>query len=144
GALSGEDGYFAVPQYVEMRFSDVSILQACSVYFPDNEYDGVPENFSVEVRQDGIAYYRKEFKGNTSASVFVDGCAVNTPDAIRATVTKWSIPSRRMRVVEIVPGLYEEWGGDMLAAFSLKHQGDISCVSLPYGTCAIKIDNQSR
>lgn len=144
GALSGEDGYFAVPQYVEMRFSGVSILQACSVYFPDNEYDGVPEDFSVEVKQGGIAYYRKEFKGNTSPIVFADGFEVNTPDAIRVTVTKWSMPSRRMRVVEIVPGLYEEWGGDMLAAFSLKHQGDISCVSLPYGTCVIKIDNQSR
>ena len=60
------------------------------------------------------------------------------------TVTKWSMPSRRMRVVEIVPGIYERWDGDMLASFALKHQGDVSCVSLPYGTCTIKIDNQSR
>ena len=32
----------------------------------------------------------------------------------------------------------------MFASFSVKHQGDISCVSLPYGTCSIKIDNVNR
>ena len=38
--LSGEDGTFATPPWVELRFSGVSVLQACSVYFPGNAYDG--------------------------------------------------------------------------------------------------------
>lgn len=144
GTLSGEDGTFSTAQYVELQFSNVSILQACSVWFPDNDYDGIPVDFTVEVKQGGTAYFTKTFTGNTDANVSMDGFTVNNPDAIRVTVTKWSKPDRRMRVVEIVPGIYEEWDGNMLASFSLKHQGDVSCVSLPYGTCSIRMDNKSR
>lgn len=143
-SLSGEYGSFEVPQYVEMQFSGVGILQACSIYFPDNEYDGVPADFTVEIKQSGTVYHTERYTGNTEASVSVEGFTVYNPDAIRVTVTKWSMPYRRMRMVEITPSIYEHWDGSMLASFSLKHQGDVSCVSLPYGTCSIRIDNQSR
>lgn len=143
-ALSGEDGVFATPVWVEMQFSNVSILQACSVFFPDNGYDGIPVDFTIEVKQGGVARCTKEFTGNTAASVALEGFTVNDPDAIRVTVTKWSKPSRRMRVVEIVPGIYEEWSEDIFAAFSVKQQGDVSCVSLPYGTCTLSMNNLSR
>ena len=142
--LSGEDGTFSTATWVELQFSGVSILQACSVYFPGNDYDGVPEEFTIEVKQGGTAYFSKSFTGNTAASVSLDGFTVNNPDAIRVTVSKWSRASRRFRAVEIVPGIYEEWDGDMLATFACKQQGDVSCLSLPYGTCALKMDNLSR
>lgn len=38
--LSGEDGTFSPAQYVELQFSGVTILQACSVYFPGDDWDG--------------------------------------------------------------------------------------------------------
>lgn len=142
--LSGEDGSFAAPPWVELQFSSVAVLQACSVYFPDDVYDGVPEDFTVEVRQGGTAYYSKTYTGNTAASVALDGFTVNNPDAIRVTVTKWSRPGRRMRVVEIVPGVYEAWDSGMLAEFSVKQQGNVACTALPYGTCTLKMDNLSR
>lgn len=144
GTLSGSDGVFATPQYVEMQFSSVSILQACSIWFPDDDYDGVPADFTVEIKQGGTAYHTETYTGNTAASVSLSGFTVYNPDAIRVTVTRWSLPSRRMRLVEIVPGVYERWTGDMLSSFSLKHQGDVSCVTLPYGTCSIRMDNLSR
>lgn len=143
-ALSGSDGTFSPAAWVELRFSNVSILQACSVFFPTQEYDGVAEDFTVEVREGGTARYTKAYTGNTAASVALEGFTVNNPDAIRVTVTKWSKPSRRVRVVEILPGIYEEWNEDMFASFSAKHQGDVSCLSLPYGTCTISMDNLSR
>lgn len=142
--LSGEDGTFEKPPWVEMQFSNVSVLQACSVYFPDDAYDGVPKNFTVEVKQGGTAYYTKTYTGNTAASVALEGFTVNNPDAIRVTVTKWSRPGRRMRVVEIVPGVYEAWDSGMLAEFSVKQQGNVACTALPYGTCTLKMDNLSR
>lgn len=142
--LSGEDGSFAAPPWVELQFSNVSALQACSVYFPDDAYDGVPEDFTVEVKQGGTAYYTKTYTGNTAASVSLEGFTVNNPDAIRVTVTKWSRPGRRMRVVEIVPGVYESWDSGMLAEFSVKQQGNVACTALPYGTCTLKMDNLSR
>ena len=142
--LSGADGTFSAPPWVELQFSGVSVLQACSVYFPDNDYDGLPENFTVEVKQGGTAYHTRTYTGNTASSVSLEGFTVNNPDAIRVTVTKWSRPSRRMRVVEIVPGVYEGWDGGMIAEFNVKQQGNIAATALPYGTCTLKIDNLSR
>ena len=142
--LSGADGTFSTPPWVELQFSGVSVLQACSVYFPGNDYDGLPEDFTVEVKQGGTAYHTRTYTGNTSSSVSLEGFTVNIPDAIRVTVTKWSRPSRRMRVVEIVPGVYEGWDGGMIAEFNVKQQGNIAATALPYGTCTLKIDNLSR
>lgn len=143
-ALSGEGGVFAAAPWVELQFSGVSVLQACSVYFSTDPLDGYPVDFKVEVKQGGTAYFTREFTGNEAYSVSLDGFTVNNPDAIRVTVSKWSRASRRFRAVEIVPGIYEEWDGDMLATFSCKQQGDVSCLALPYGTCTLAMDNLSR
>lgn len=142
--LSGADGSFAAAPWVELQFSGVSVLQACSIYFPGDEYDGVPLDFTVEVKQGGTAYYSKSFTGNQAASVAMSGFTVNDPDAIRVTVSKWSLPYRRMRLVEIVPGIYEQWDNNIIAEFSVKQQGNVACTALPYGTCTLKMDNLSR
>ena len=144
GDLCGADGTFATAQYVEMGFSNVSILQACTIFFPDSDYDGVADSFTVEVKQGGTAYYTKTFTGNTESEIPLDGFTVNDPDAIRVTVTKWSIPYRRMRVPEIVPGIYESWDGSMLAEFNVTQQANFSCLALPYGTCTLRMDNIDR
>ena len=144
GDLSGEDGAFAVPQFVELAFSNVSILQACSVYFPTADYDGVPAEFTVEVRQGGTVYYSKAFTGSTESSVSLDGFTVYDPDAIRVTVTKWSMPGRRARIAEIVPGIYEEWDEHILASFQVTQQANFACLALPYGTCSLRMDNLDR
>lgn len=142
--LSGGEGVFSPAVWVEEHFSNVSILQACSIYFPTADWDGVAADFTVEVMQGGTAYYTKTVAGNTASSIALDGFTVNNPDAIRVTVTKWSKENRRIRIPEIIPGLYEKWTGNEIAVFSLKHQGDVSCMTLPYGTCTIKMDNLSR
>lgn len=142
--LSGADGSFASPAWAAITFSDVSVLQAFSVYFPTDELEGVAEDFTVEVLSAGQTFFTKSVTGNTASAVAFEGFTVQTPDTIRVTVTKWSLPSRRMRVVEILPGVYEEWTEDIVAAFDCKQQGDVSCLSLPYGTCTLKMDNLSR
>ena len=143
-SLCDADGVFAVPQWVELQFTGVSILQACTVHFPTAEYDGLPADFTVDIMQGGTSYHTETITGNTKNQIGVSGFTVYNPDAIRVTVTKWSIPHRRARVAEILPGLYEKWDGSMLASFSIKHQGDTSCVRLPYGTCTLKMDNVDR
>ena len=142
--LSGEDGAFPQPVWVEEQFSNVTILQACSVYFPTAEWDGYPVDFTVEVKQGGTAYYTKAVTGNTESQINLDGFTVNNPDAIRVTVTKWSMPGRRLRVVEIVPGIYEEWDNSIIATFSINQQANFSCLALPYGTCTLSMDNLDR
>ena len=127
--------------WVEERFSNLSILQACSVYFPGDDWDGVPDTFTIEVKQGGTAYYSKEFTGNRTRTVSLSGFTVNNPDAIRVTVSKWSLPGRRMRVAEILPGVYEEWTEKMLVEFNATQQTDFSCITLPYGTMSLSLNN---
>ena len=142
--LSGDDGTFSPAVYVQENFSNVSILQSFSVQFPTDDFDGIPVDFTVEVIQGSTSYFSKTITGNTESYLSFGGFTVQTPDAIKITVTKWSLPGRRMRVPEIIPGLYESWGNDIVAEFDVKQQGDVSCLTLPYGTCTLRMDNLDR
>ena len=142
--LSGDDGSFATPPWVQINFSNVSILQACSVYFPEADYDGLADTFTVEVLQGGTAYFTKTITGNTESQIDFDGFTVQNPDAIRVTVSKWSLPGRRFRTPEIIPGLYESWNGDIIAAFTVVQQANFASTALPYGTCTLRMDNLDR
>ncbi len=143
-ALSKNDGNFDSPVWSELAFSNVSILQACSVYFSDNPIDGVAEDFSVTVYSGATAVYTKDFNGNTAVSVGIDGFTVYDPTAIRVTVTKWSLPGRRMRIAEIIPGIYEQWTDDILASLDIQMHGNFACLAIPYGTCTMRMDNIDR
>ena len=142
--LSGPDGTFSTPTWVQLSFSGMSILQAFSVFFSTDPLDGVPEDFTVEVLCSGAAYFTQTVTGSRETEMQFDGFTVYDPTAIRVTVTKWSLPGRRARVVEIVPGVYEDWDADMLSKFSVTQQGQFSCLTLPYGTAEISMDNHTR
>ena len=142
--LSGDDGSFASPVYAELTFANCSILQACSVYFSDDAIDGIAEDFSVAVYSGSTAVYTKEFAGNTAVSVSLDSFTVYDPTAIRVTVTKWSLPGRRLRVAEIIPGIYEQWTDDILASIDIQMRGNFACLAIPYGTCTLRMDNLDR
>lgn len=143
-AISGADGTFSSRPWCQINFTNVSILQACSIYFPTAEVDGVAEDFTVDIYQGGVSYHTATYTGNTLSAIEVTGFTVYDPDAIRVTVSKWSLPGRRMRTVDIWPGIYERWDSDIIAAFDLRQQGDVSCLSLPYGTCTLRMDNLDR
>ena len=143
-SLCDGEGLFSPSAWVQLNINNVSILQACSVWFSADPLDGIAVDFKVEILQGGTAYYTKEITGNKSTSVSFEGFTVYNPDAIRLTVTKWSIPYRRLRAVEIVPGIYEQWTNDILASLDISQEVNFSCLSLPYGTCTLSMDNLSR
>lgn len=142
--ICDSSGIFDPPAWVEQRFSGVSILQAASVYFSTDENDGWPVDFTVEIFQGGVAYHTAAFTGNTARSVAIEGFTVYDPDCIRVTVTKWSLPGRRMRTMEILPGIYEIWDNNMVASLGITQQANFSLLALPYGTCILAMDNSSR
>lgn len=142
--LSGEDGSFAAPQEITQPFDNVSVLQAFGLYFSSDEIDGVPMDFTVEVVQGSTAYFTETITGNLDSTVKFEGFTVYDPDYIKVTVTRWSLPGRRARFVEIVPGIYEVWTDKMLASFSATQQADFSCITLPYGTLQIGINNTDK
>lgn len=141
-ALCGADGAFAVPQVVSLNFTGVSILQACAVYFNDRAYDGIGVDFTVDVLSGADVVYTKSFTDNQAHAVFLDGFTVNEPTAVRVTVTKWSVPYRRARLLEIIPGIYETWEGDTLYSVDVYQQVGFDCLSLPNGTCDISVYNE--
>lgn len=143
-ALAGVDGGFSPAPWVELRFANVRILQMCSVFFPDSDIDGYPVDFTVEVLQGGTAYFTERVTDNEERSRTFKGFTVYNPDAIRVTVHRWSLPLRRMRVVEIIPGLYEDWDSGIIAGFQATMQGSFSNLALPYGTVTLSMDNADR
>lgn len=142
--LSGEDGSFSEPQVLTQPIKNSSVLQAMSVYFSGDVVDGIPVDFKIEVVQRSTAYFEKDITGNTETKLSFEGFTVNSPDYIRLTITKWSLPGRRVRCVEIIPGVYEEWTGDNIKEFDVEQNGDFSCLTLPYGSCDISLDNVDR
>lgn len=146
GQLSDEAGYFPAgnPAFVQLEMSNVDVLQAFTLFFSADPADGVPGDFTAEVLCGEQVFYTKAVTGNTAVQMAFDGFTVYTPTAIRVTVTRWSLPGRRMRMVDIIPGVYEQWSSRVLVAFNCTMNGDFSCLSLPYGTMDITLDNQSR
>lgn len=139
--LSGSIGAFSEPfPFIQLNFSGIDVLQACSFFFDGDPVDGVPYDFTVEVIQGSTAYYTQEVTGNTEATVSFRGFTVYNPDHIRLTIKKWSLPSRRVRVMEMVTGLFERWTGPDLDSFSATLQGQFSCLSLPYGSVNLSMD----
>ena len=120
------------------------ILQACSVFFSGDPVDGVAEEFRLEVFYRDQIIYTETVTGNTAADHLFKGFTVYDPTAVRLTVTRWTRPYRRDRTMEIIIGIYERWTNDMLASFSATLQGQFSCLSLPYGSAGLSMDNLDR
>lgn len=143
--LSGPDGAFPAPfPWVQLNFSGVRVLQATSMFFSEDPLDGVPCDFTVEVYSNTQLVWSQDIEGNTETVVQFKGFTVYNPTAIRLTVKKWSLPSRRVRLVEIITGLFERWTDSDLASFNATLQGQFSCLSLPYGSVNISMDNADK
>ena len=149
---SGESGYvtsamcttaakFSSTQRFQLAISGVDILQALRINWPDSDLDGYATDFTVSVQQGGTAYYTESISGATSPVTILRGFTVYVPDLIVVTVTKWSLPGRRARLVEIFAGYSDTWDGDMIQSITVSQSAQISCMNLPYGTATVVFDN---
>lgn len=130
---------------VSLNFSNVRVMQAFSLYFSTNKADGVPYNFTVEVfTASGQSFYTQAVTGNTETQVEFKDFTVYAPTSIKLTVSRWSLPDRRVRLSEIIMGYFERWTGDMLESFNATLQGKFDVLTIPYGTVNIGIDNSDR
>ena len=142
--LSGEDGTFPGEVYAELRFSGAQILQACTVAFSQDDRDGIPVDFTVKIFSGSNEVFTREYIGNKEKSVSIQDFTVHDPDIIQILVTKWSLPRRRMRIAEILPGVYEEWTGRMIASLDIQMHSSFSCLAVPYSTCTLSLNNTDR
>ena len=138
-ALSGNDA--SCNFTVQFNFTGVGILKACAIAFPDNAFDGYPVNLSVQIKRSSTVLHTRSITANTERVIEITGFSAENPTQILLTVTKWSLPRRRIRVNEIIAGVYQVWDDSVIAEFSVVHQGNPASVSLPYGTATITFDN---
>lgn len=143
-AMSGEDGTLSSPIILQSNFSGVRVLQAFSVYFSNDPVDGFPTDFTVNILSGKTSQYSQAVSNNTERELTFKGFTVQIPDSIKVTVTKWSIPIRHVRATEIVVGYFEKWSLSELSGFSVSMQGKFDCLTLPYGTATLSMDNTDR
>lgn len=142
--LCGADGVFSPPVWIEQKVRNIQVLQAVTLWFSEDPADGVPADFTLQVFVNGVNYHTQTVTGNRETHLILKGFKVYTPTAVRVTVTRWSLPHRRHRMMEWVMGLYERWTNDNLAQFEVTQQGDFSCLTLPYGAARMRMDNSDR
>lgn len=142
---SGGDGTWSSPAVLTLTLEHPGLLQAASAVFSADPVYGMPKRISVEVYVGDLLVYGWSVQDNTEADVInPEPFEAYRPDRIVVTVYQWSLPHRRLRLRQILPGLRISWTEDDITGLSVKLEGDPSCVSLPYGTAKLGIDNSGR
>ena len=145
GVLSGADGTFASPQpYIELNFTGMSILQAFTLWFSQNPYDGVPESFRVDVYSAATLAFSRTVEGNRDNQVLIDQFTVYDPTRIRITMLKWSRPYTYPRLTDLFFGLFERWSGSDVYGVDVLTECTFTGLSLPYSTCDFEVYNKNH
>lgn len=145
GVLSGADGTFASPQpYIELNFTGMSILQAFTLWFSQNSYDGVPESFRVDVYSAATLAFSRTVEGNADHQVLIEQFTVHDPTKIRVTMLKWSRPYTYPRLTDLFFGLFEQWSGRDIYSVDVLTESTFTGLSLPYSTCDLEAYNKGH
>lgn len=144
GTLSGADGTFSSPPYIELSFSGMSILQAFTLWFSQNSYDGVPESFRVDVYSAATLAFSRTVGGNADHQVLIEQFTVHDPTRIRVTMLKWSRPYTYPRLTDLFFGLFEQWSGRDICSVDVLTESTFTGLSLPYSTCDLEAYNKGH
>lgn len=144
GVLSGADGTFSSPPYIELSFSGMSILQAFTLWFSQNSYDGVPESFRVDVYSAATLAFSRIIEGNADHQVLIEQFTVYDPTKIRVTMLKWSRPYTYPRLTDLFFGLFEQWSGRDIHSVDVLTESTFTGLSLPYSTCDLEAYNKGH
>lgn len=144
GVLSGADGTFSSPPYIELSFSGMSILQAFTLWFSQNSYDGVPESFRVDVYSAATLAFSRIIEGNADHQVLIEQFTVYDPTRIRITMLKWSRPYTYPRLTDLFFGLFEQWSGRDIYSVDVLTESTFTGLSLPYSTCDLEAYNKGH
>lgn len=143
--LCGSDGVFTMPYpYIEIDISQVSILQAVTLEFSDDRLDGYPVDFAVQMWSGASLLETVETVGNTDTVVVVDGFTAVNPTKIRLTISKWSLPYRRVRLARFMLGLFETWDSSIIKDVDVYTEVTFSGLKIPYSSCTIRVENKNH
>ena len=140
--MCDENGAFVTAPYVELEMEGLSRMSAVTVCFPEDPDLGVAQTFTIAAYSGGSLLDSVTVSGNTEALYIWENIAVNYPDTLRITITKWSVPLRCARVVSLMPGLIEQWDDDSINLVDIYTEATFSCLALPHSTCTLEIYNE--
>ena len=143
--ICDNEGIFASPKpYVELNVSGLTVLQVASVWFNGRLGDGVAQDFTFSIYSGVTEVYSENVVGNFDRNVSFDGFTAYNVTAIRVTFLKWSLPRRRPRTVEIIPGIFEQWDDRIIYSVDVVQETSFDCMSVPHGVANLVIYNRDK
>jgi len=139
--MSDENG--DLNQSITIEFSGVDTLQMVTVASPNLDFDGHPTSLTLEIYSGTLLLYSSTEDVTGYYHVF-RGFTVTQPNKIILTVNSWSLPGRYLRLTEILPGLLDAWGGDIIYKMHVIQQADFSNLTIPFASAALEIDNTNK
>lgn len=122
-----------------IQMTGVDTLQMVTVASPARAVDGYPTNMTLEIYSGNLLLYSTT--EDTGRTHWFHGFTVTQPNKIVLTINSWSLPRRRFRLVESLPGMLEAWGGETIHSMNIIQRGDFSNLTIPYATANLSINN---
>lgn len=133
---------------VRMDISGIEVLQNLTIIWTERVMDGAPAKVRVMIWSGASAEFDKTYSTDdgtlSGGRLQISGFTVAAPTRIMVFTQSWTLPDRVLRLVEIVPGLVEEWTNDRIAGLSIVQQTDVSLTRLPYSTATLDLDNSDH
>ena len=143
--ICGLDGVFSMPQpYIQMDVTGLSILQAVTLEFSDDELDGVPADMTLDIWSGNSLIETAVMKDNTEPVVVIGNFTAVNPTRIRLTINRWSVPFRRVRMPRFMLGLREYWDGSIIQDVDIYSEVTFSGLKIPYSSCTLRVENKDH
>lgn len=143
--ICGLDGVFSMPQpYIQMDVTGLSILQAVTLEFSDDELDGVPADMTLDMWSGNSLIETAVMKDNTDPIVVIGNFTAVNPTRIRLTINRWSVPFRRVRMPRFMLGLHEYWDSSIIQDVDIYSEVTFSGLKIPYSSCTLRVENKDH
>ena len=143
--ICGLDGVFSMPQpYIQMDVTGLSILQAVTLEFSDDELDGVPADMTLDMWSGNSLIETAVMKDNTEPIVVIGNFTAVNPTRIRLTINRWSVPFRRVRMPRFMLGLHEYWDSSIIQDVDIYSEVTFSGLKIPYSSCTLRVENKDH
>lgn len=143
--ICGLDGVFSMPQpYIQMDVTGLSILQAVTLEFSDDELDGVPADMTLDMWSGNSLIETVVMKDNAESIVVIGNFTAVNPTRIRLTINRWSVPFRRVRMPRFMLGLHEYWDSSIIQDVDIYSEVTFSGLKIPYSSCTLRVENKDH
>jgi len=143
GDLCDENGIFTPYQVLEFSFTEEHNSMGLTITFDSmaNEY---ASDFDIEVyRLDGTLIHKEIIvENNKPTYVLVQG--LDNYGKIKIIIKKWVRPYRRVRIVEVDFGVFQEYDDDKLIKLNIIEEMNIISDKIPSNEIRFTIDNSNK